>query len=136
MLGNTNINIDKKYYDTYKKLCKSEKGKEENKLFPTMWELFVWCAIKGFLHNQSIEVVEPYSPFRWFNIGNKHRELLLILILQNEEDFSILKDKKKIQNIAESRANGGMQILQEEMAKDNKAYTNIESLINSILERF
>lgn len=134
MLGNTSINIDKKYYSTYKKLCKTEKGKEENKVFTTMWELFVWCAIFGFLNNKNTKIRDHYSPFRWHNIGHKHQELLLIFALQEEENFGIVKNEKRIQEIVETYANGGMQVVQEQMAKDNKAYTKVESLIDTILD--
>lgn len=140
MLENASINIDKKYYDTYKKLCKSEKLLEKDdqsdSLFSTMWELFVWCAVLGFLNDLSVKVKELYSPFRWHNISNKHQELLLIFTLSKQQDFGVIKDKKYIQETIENYANGGMQLVQEHMVKDNKAYTNLENLIFTIIDRY
>ena len=45
-----------------------------------------------------------------------------------------MKNEKRIQEIVETYANGGMQVVQEQMAKDNKAYTKVESLIDTILD--
>lgn len=126
------------YENTYRRLCQSETGKTKKELtFPTMWELFVWGAILGFVNNQSKDLEKPYHtpPFKWQLIKDPHQKLLLIMAVRQHGSFDILKKPEDLKRIIENHSNWGLDRIQEEMAFDPLAYQNVESLIFEIQKR-
>ena len=73
------MNIDSFHYEnTYKRFCQSETGKSRKELsFPTMWELFAWSAILGYINDcpKEIEKRYPTPPFRWQVIKDPHQKI-------------------------------------------------------------
>jgi len=133
------MNIDNFHYEnTYKRLCKPETGKASKDLsFPTMWELFVWGAILGYINKcpKDIEKRYPTPPFRWQNIKDPHQKLLIVMAIENAGSFDLLKNPEDLKKNIEFHANGGLDFIHQEMALDPLAYQNIESLISQIKSR-
>jgi hypothetical protein len=126
------------YENTYKRLSQSDTGKSKKELsFPTMYELFVWGAILGFLKKEDKELEKPYHtpPFKWQNIKDPHQKLLIIMAVERYGSFDILKHPEELKKSIEIHSNGGLYIIQEAMAFDPLAYQNIESLIFEIQKR-
>lgn len=134
------INIDAFHYEnTYKRLCPSESGKSKREaVFPTMWELFVWATILGYLNHKPkpIEKRYPSPPFRWQMIKEPHQKLLMIMAVEKEKTFEILKTPDELKKNFEEHSNGGMDIIQRELACNNLAYKDVENLIFEIQKRF
>ncbi|HEY8781197.1 MAG TPA: hypothetical protein VIM16_06260 [Mucilaginibacter sp.] len=133
------VRIDTFHYEnTYKRLCQSDTGKTKKELtFPTMWELFVWGAILGFMEGEPKEIEKPYHtpPFKWQNIKDPHEKLLYIMAVEKTGSFDILRDGEELKRMIENYANAGMNIIQNSLAFDPLAYQNTESLIYEIQNR-
>lgn len=133
------MNVDAFHYEnTYKRLCQPETGKTRKELsFPTMWELFVWGAILGYVNKcpKEIEKRYPTPPFRWQVIKDPHQKLLLIMAVESEKSFDILKRSEDLKKNIEAHSNGGLGFIHQEIALDPLAYQNIESLIFQIKGR-
>ena len=133
------LRIDSFHYEnTYKRLCQSDTGKSKKELtFPTMWELFVWGAILGFQHKSPKEIEKPYHtpPFKWQMIKAPHEKLLIIMAIEANRSFDILKNSEDLKKTIENHSNGGLFIVHESMAFDPLAYQNTESLIFEIQKR-
>jgi len=134
------INIDTFHYEnTYKRLCQSETGKLKKEItFPTMWELFVWGAIFGYLNKCPKEIEKRYHnpPFRWQWVKDPHQKLLIIMAIETNNSFDILKTPEELKKNIEIHSNGGLDLIHKEMALDPLAYQNTESLIYEIQKRF
>jgi hypothetical protein len=133
------MSIDAFHYEnTYKRLCQSDTGKSRKELsFPTMWELFVWGAILGYVNKcpKDIEKRYPTPPFRWQVIKDPHQKLLLVMAIESELSFDILKRPEDLKKNIESHSNGGLDFIHQEIALDPLAYQNVESLIFQIKGR-
>ena len=133
------MNIEEEHYNiSYKRLCPSPEGKQKKDVvFPTMWELFVWSAILGYINTSPKAITKRYSspPFRWQVIKHHHQQLLIIMAVENSGGFDILKDSDELKNNIEAHSNGGLDIMHESIALDPLAYRNIESLIYEIQGR-
>lgn len=134
------INVDTFHYEnTYKRLCQSETGKLKKEItFPTMWELFVWGAILGYLNKCPKEIEKRYHnpPFRWQWVKDPHQKLLIIMAIETNNSFDILKTPEELKKNIEIHSNGGLDLIHKEMALDPLAYQNTESLIYEIQKRF
>jgi len=137
--GTSFLNIDEYHYDnSYKRLCPSPGGKlEKDALFPTMAHLLTWSAILGYINKCPAQIKKRYPspPVRWQYIKPDHQLVLVMLALESENNFEILKTADKIKASIESHSNGGLDLVQRSLALDPLAYQNVESLINEILER-
>lgn len=133
------MNIEAFHYEnTYKRLCQPDTGKPRKELsFPTMWELFVWSAILGYVNKcpKNIEKRYPSPPFRWQVIKSPHQHLLLVMAIESEYSFDILKRPEDLKRNIESHSNGGLDVIHQEMALDPLSYQNTESLIFQIKDR-
>jgi hypothetical protein len=134
------VNVDSFHYEnTYKRLCQSEIGKSRKELtFPTMWELFVWGAILGYLNQCPKDIEKRYHnpPFRWQMIKDPHQKLLIVMAVESTNSFDILKSPEDLKKDIEIHSNGGLDLIHKEMALDPLAYQNTESLIYEIQKRF
>ena len=85
--GNTSLIMDEYHYkETYQRLCPSSALKKKSTkefAFPTMWELFVWGAILGYIKKSPKPIKKKVKspPFRWMNIDETHQKLLMIMIV-------------------------------------------------------
>ena len=133
------MNVDTFHYEnTYKRLCQSETGKSKKELtFPTMWELFVWGAILGYINECPKEIEKRYSspPFRWQVIKDPHQKLLLLMAIETEKTFDILNRPEELRKNIENHSNGGLDLIHKEIALDPLAYQNFESLIYEVQKR-
>ena len=137
--GTSFLNIDEYHYEnSYKRLCPSPGGKlDKDALFPTMAHLLTWSAILGYKNKcpKPIKKRYPSPPVRWQYIKPDHQLLLVMLALENETNFEVLKSPDKIKANIESHSNGGLDLMQQSLALDPLAYQSMESLMNEIIER-
>lgn len=130
------VRIDTFHYEnTYRRLCPSENGKgKKDAPFATMWELFVWGAILGFINDKASEVERPYHtpPFKWQNIKDPHEKRLYIMAIEKMGTFDILQNPDELKKMIEKYSNGGMDLIHEALALDHYAYSSVESLIYDI----
>ncbi len=137
--GTSFLNIEDEHYNiSYKRLCPSVEGKQKKDVvFPTMWELFMWSAVVGYINNCPEPIKKRYAspPFRWQVIKPHHQQMLIIMAIENTESFDILKDRELLKNNIESHSNGGLYLMHKSIALDPLAYRNMESLVFEIQER-
>ena len=137
--GTTFLNIEEEHYNiSYKRLCPSSEGqKKKDVVFPTMWELFVWSAVLGYINKcpRKIEKRVSNPPFRWQVIKLSHQQMLLILAVESKGSFEILKDRDQLKSNIEEHSNGGLYLMHKSIALDHLAYRSIESLIYEIQNR-
>lgn len=133
------LNIETLHYnETFKRLCPSVDGsRKKDALFGTMWELFVWSAVLGYLNDCPRDIENRYStpPFRWQNISHDHQQRLQVMAIVSEGSFDILKDPDRLKRNIENHSNGGLYLVHEAMALDPLAYSYTESLLYLIQER-
>jgi len=137
--GTAFLNIDEYHYEhSYKRLCPSLGGKlEKDALFPTMAHLLVWSAVLGYINKCPNPIAKRYPspPVRWQFIKPDHQMVLVMLALESENDFDVLKSPEKIKNSIEMHSNGGLDLMQKTLALNPLSYQNIESVINEIIQR-
>jgi len=137
--GTTLLNIEEDHYNiSYKRLCPSAEGmQKKDVVFPTMWELFVWSAILGYINKSPEEIKKrsPNPPFRWQVIKPHHQQLLLIMAVGSTGNFDILKNRDRLKSNIEEHSNGGLYLMHKAIALDPLAYRNMESLIYEIRDR-
>jgi hypothetical protein len=127
-----------RYTDSYSLWCPSQEGiGKADALFPTMWELFVWSAILGYVEDKSQPIRERYpsSPFRWQNIKQRHQHRLMMLALASLGTLDALKQPELIKQDIESHSNAGLLLMHKELALDRLAYHDTESLIFQLQNR-
>jgi hypothetical protein len=127
-----------RYEDSYALWCRSQEGMQKaDALFPTMWELFVWSAVLGYVEDRKQPIVERYpsSPFRWQNIDPRHQHRLLVLALASLGSFDALKQPELIKQDIERHSNAGLLLMHKELALDRLAYHDTESLIFQLQKR-
>lgn len=139
----TFINIEKDLNFIFKRLCGSvsegenpdSKRNKKDYAFPTQWELFIWCAIIGYLDGKPKSLKKKHPLFRWQLISSEHRSSIIIFAINSIESIDIVNDKELLRQNIEEHANRGLELLNEKIAKEPLAFNNIEDLINQIQQR-
>ncbi len=137
--GTSFLNIEDEHYTiSYKRLCPSAEGlQKKDVVFPTMWELFVWSAVLGYINKCPEPIKKRYTspPFRWQVIKSNQQQILIIMAIESTESFEILKDRELLRKNIEEHSNGGLYLMHKSIALDPLAYRNMESLIFEVQER-
>lgn len=139
----TFLNIEKDYNFIFKKLCGSvsegenpdSKKNKKDFAFPTQWELFIWCAIMGYLDGKPQKIKKKQPLFRWQFISGDHRSSIIIFAINSSKSLEIVNDKELLRQNIEEHANRGLELLNKKLALEPLAFNNIEDLIHQIQQR-
>lgn len=117
----------------YEELVSQARKNAEYKPFSTMKDLFMAAACMGAQQN----LYEPLESRRDIFSGQIFREkidvpILAALAYQKEQDVTVLSDPKKVVEIAQGWANGGIYVLQNELV--HQAGSPLYNLVNMILK--
>jgi dnd system-associated protein 4 len=115
-LSDVRIYIEEETHPIYDKLVSQSDKKAEYQPFRTMKDLFVIAACVGAQHN----IYKPTESKREIFRGNIFRyqtdvPILAALAYQQEQDVDVLTDPRKVGDIAQGWANGGILVLQDEL---------------------
>lgn len=115
---NIAIYIDKRHNDLiYDKLVKRGTDHIEDYPFETKKDLFITAACVGAKNNKFRKLSnKSHNPFSGENFNPKiDIPILFSLAYKKENDVEVLLDPKKVIEIAQGWANGGIEILKEEL---------------------
>jgi len=131
------IEIDSyQYKNTYLKLCPSKKGKkQEDVIFKTMGDLFVYSCVLGFLIDKTIEIDKTESVIRWQVITPESQARLIALAVSKKGNIDCLKEPDKLKLELEIRSNGGMHIINDKIVNEDIDYNSFEGLMAELLSR-
>jgi len=133
---NISIYIDKKYNDQiYDKLVKKGSDKVEDYPFETKKDLFLASACVGAKNNNFEKLSGPtHNPFSGETFDPKiDIPILLALAFKKEKDVEILLEPKKVIEIAQGWANGGIEILKDEIL--GNPGRPLYNLVNFVLKK-
>jgi dnd system-associated protein 4 len=132
-LPNVKINIDKRVHNIYEQLTKRAAEDPESFPFENMKSLFMAAACVGAKCNQFKELGSKDDIFEAMYLDpDTEVPILAALAYHKEKDIEVLKDPKRIIEIAEGYANGGITILSDQVL-DNPG-TPLDNLVDYILK--
>ncbi len=115
---------------------------QEDELSPfkdrDMYEIYVYAAVFGFKNNTSMKLQKSVPNISAVAMPNKHKAVLLSLVIQKADDIDILFDANNVKGMIDEFANGGIDLLESELIGDPHgadAITKMSSAMrNSIRE--
>lgn len=134
-LSDVRIYVDQDTHEIYEKLVSQAEKNAESHPFRTMKDLFVIAACIGSQQNKYVPLsTQKKEIFR----GSIFRDKLDVPILaaiayHKERDLSVLEDPRKIVDIAQGWANGGIHLLQDELLY--QPGTPLLNWVNMLLDR-
>ena len=115
---NIGIYIEKRHNDLiYDKLVKRGNDNIESFPFETKKDLFIIAACIGAKNNKFKKLSDKsHNPFSGETFNSKlDVPILFALAFKKEKDVDVLLDPKKVIEIAQGWANGGIEILKDEL---------------------
>ena len=110
------VNIDQDVHPIYEKLTSRSTKKAEDFPFETMKDLFITAACFGAKYGKYKEINKSKEIFD-ATLFNQKTEIpvLVSIAYQKNKDLEILYDGRKILDIAQGWANGGIQIIEDHL---------------------
>lgn len=114
-INNIRVKVSKKNHGIYRSLI-TENGLHK-KIFEMHGEFFVLCASLGYKRGERCEELDKGKELFWSHHLTAEGEHVLkaIAIASTNNDYSVLEDEKKLIQIVEGFADGGIQILLDEL---------------------
>ncbi len=130
-MKNLRVYIDKDKHELYEKLVKRGADNLDNYPFQTMKDLFMVAACLGARNNIFEEIKSSKDIFNSDVFDEKTDvPILASLAFQKEKSLSVLNDEKKILEIAQGYANGGIHLVKEQIVNNpGKPLNNFLELI-------
>ncbi|WP_027416641.1 hypothetical protein [Aneurinibacillus terranovensis] len=114
-ISNIRVKVNKKYQGIYKEL--TSETSVHHKIFEQHGDLFTLCVCIGYKNNKSNEF--KGMDLFWSHSLNKYQETVIKTIaLKSSDNYEIIHDNDAIIDIVEGYADGGMEILLEEVFKE------------------
>lgn len=115
-LSDVRIYIEEESHRIYEKLVSQSDKNAEYQPFRTMKDLFVIAACVGAKQG----IYKPTESRKEIFRGNSFRDktdipILAALAYQQAQDIAVLTDPRKVGDIAQGWANGGIYVLQDEL---------------------
>ena len=132
-MKNLRVYIDKDVHDIYDKLVKRGTENPDHYPFQTMKDLFMLAACLGAKHN-AFEPVNASRDIFNSDVFDEKTDIPVMssLAFKKEQSLSILSDERKILDIIQGYANGGISYVVEEIINNpGKPLSNLISLITS-----
>ncbi|MEJ0106144.1 MAG: hypothetical protein WDO19_27895 [Bacteroidota bacterium] len=132
-MKNLRVYIDKDKHDIYDKLVKRGTENPDHFPFQTMKDLFMLAACLGAKHNNYEPIASSKDIFNSDVFDEKTDiPVMSALAYQKEQTLSVLTDERKVLDIAQGYANGGISYVVEEVINNpGKPLNNLVSLITS-----
>lgn len=130
-MKNLKVYIDKEKHDTYEKLVKRGSENPDHYPFQTMKDLFMLSACLGYKHNAFEEIDSSKDIFSTDVFDEKVDIPMLVALAYGREKALIdLLDGRKVLDIAQGYANGGIGYVIEEVVNNpGKPLNNLVGLI-------
>lgn len=131
-MKNLRIYIDKDKHETYEKLVKRGSENPDHYPFQTMKDLFMLAACMGYKHNAFEEIAASKDIFSSDVFEEKVDVPVLIAIaFGKEKNLLNLLDNRKVLDIAQGYANGGIGYVVEEIV--NNPGKPLDNLVDMII---
>lgn len=132
-MKNLRVYIDKDKHDTYEKLVKRGSENPDHYPFQTMKDLFMLSACLGYKHNAFEEISSSKDIFSSDVFDEKADIPMLVALAYGREKALInLLDGRKVLDIAQGYANGGIGYVIEEVVNNpGKPLNNLVEMIIS-----
>lgn len=127
------VYIDKDKHDIYERLVKRGGENPDQYPFQTMKDVFLFAACMGLKYNHSEELKSSQDIFNT-DVFDARVDIpvLSALAFSKEKDIAILSDEKKILEIVQEYANGGISYVRLEILNNpGKPLNSYIELINS-----
>lgn len=130
-MKNLRVYIDKDKHDIYERLVKRGSDNLDHFPFQTMKDLFMLAACLG-AKNNSHEPLQSSKDIFSSDVFDEKTDIPMMsaLAYQKEQNLSILTDGRKILDVVQGYANGGIHYVVQEVIKNpGKPLNNLISLI-------
>lgn len=132
-MKNLRVYIDKDKHEIYEKLVKRGSENPDHYPFQTMKDLFMLAACLGVKHN-AYETLDVSRDIFNSDVFDEKTDIpvMFSLAFHKEQSLSVLTDTRKILDIAQCYANGGISYVVEEIINTpGKPLNNLVHLIQS-----
>jgi dnd system-associated protein 4 len=132
-MKNLRISIEKDKHEIYERLTKRGNENPDDYPFQTMKHLFMVAACLGAKRNAYKDVTSGRDIFGT-DVFDEKVDLPVIsaLAFKHEKNLSVLNDDRKMLNIAEGYANGGITLIQQEII--NSPGRPLDNLISLLIQ--
>lgn len=115
-LAGISVYVDRRVHPIYEELVSRSGKKAEDYPFSTMKDLFLMAACVGAQQGKFVELGSSRDIFsgELFN-GKTEVPVLAALAYLRTKDIEVLSDPKKVIEIAQGWANGGIHVVREEL---------------------
>ncbi|KAA0245641.1 MAG: hypothetical protein DYG83_00950 [Candidatus Brocadia sp. AMX2] len=130
-MKNLKVYIDKDKHELYEQLVKRGSDNPDSYPFQTMKDLFMVAACLG-ARNNSFEEIKSSKDIFNSDVFDEKTDVpvLAALAFQREKILSILNDERKILEIAQGYANGGINLVKEQIINNpGKPLNNLVALL-------
>jgi len=115
-MSEVRIYVDEEVHPIYEEMVSQAAKNAENKPFATMKDLFMVAACLGAKHNR----YKPLNSRREIFRGTVFKEktdvpILAALAYQQAQDIEVMSDAKKVVEIVQGWANGGIHLVRDEL---------------------
>jgi len=125
------------------RFCEVQSSKNDitRKYFSQLWEGYTWAAILGFLYDKRspLKNGKTDTSFKFSVIYNNGGDiadaLVLMAVAKSEHKYNALTMTEEIITIIEEYANGGFEIIESLLKKDDRYFDNPDSFIEELLDR-
>lgn len=125
------------------RFCEIQSSKKDitRKYFSQLWEGYTWAAIMGFLYDKRspIKGGKTDTSFKFSVIYNNGSDiadaLVLMAIAKSVHKYKALTMPEEIITIIEEYANGGFEVIESILKKNDRHFDNPDSFIEELLER-
>jgi dnd system-associated protein 4 len=134
-LAGISVYVDREAHTIYEELVSRSSKKAEDHPFATMKDLFIMAACVGAQRGRFEELSSRRDIFSGELFDSKTEvPVLAALAYHRTKDIEVLSDAKKVVQIAQGWANGGIHIVREELLErpGRPLYNLVEMLLSEV----
>ena len=134
-LAGISVYVEKKVHPIYEELVLRSSKKAEDHPFATMRDLFMMAACVGAQQGKFVELGPRIDIFSGELFNSKTEvPVLAALAYHRTKDVEVLSDPKRVIEIAQGWANGGIHIVQAELLEQpgRPLYNLVEMLLSEV----
>jgi dnd system-associated protein 4 len=134
-LAGISVYVERKVHSIYEELTSRSSKKAEDHPFATMKDLFMMAACVGAQRGKFVELGPSRDIFSGELFNSKTEvPVLAALAYHRTKDVEVLSDPKRVIEIAQGWANGGIHIVREELLErpGRPLYNLVEVLLSEV----
>jgi len=134
-LAGISVYVERKVHPIYEELTSRSSKKAEDHPFATMKDLFMMSACIGAQQDKFVELGPSRDIFSGETFNSKTEvPVLAALAYHQTKDIEVLSDPKKVIEIAQGWANGGIHIVREALLErpGRPLYNLVEMLLSEV----